>query len=146
MSGFKGATEAGVLMLEEGGNAIDAVITAAFAASASAPGSSGLFGTTYIVIHLADGRDIAIDGTARVPLEFSRDELATLQAEGRLHGIKVAAVPGTLAALDHALARYGTKSLAEAMAPAIPAARVSPSGRDNNSRSEDYSVTSIAIA
>ncbi len=119
VSGFTGATEAGVLMLEDGGNAIDAAITAAFAASASAPGSSGLFGTTYIVIHLADGRDIAIDGTARVPLEFSNDELATLQAEGRLHGIKVAAVPGTLAALDHALARYGTKSLAEAMAPAI---------------------------
>ena len=106
-------------MLEEGGNAIDAAITAAFAATASAPGSSGLFGTTYIVLHLADGRDIAIDGTARVPLEWSRDELATLQAEDRLHGIKLAAVPGTLAALDHALAKYGTRSLAEAIAPAI---------------------------
>jgi gamma-glutamyltranspeptidase/glutathione hydrolase len=49
----------------------------------------------------------------------AKDELARLQAEGRLHGIKVAAVPGTLAALDHALARYGTKSLANAMAPAV---------------------------
>jgi gamma-glutamyltranspeptidase/glutathione hydrolase len=119
VTGFAEATEAGVLMLEDGGNAIDAAITAAFAAAASAPGSSGLFGTTYIVLHLADGRDIAIDGTARVPLKFSKDELATLQAEDRLHGIKAAATPGTLAALDHALAQYGTKSLAEAIAPAI---------------------------
>jgi gamma-glutamyltranspeptidase/glutathione hydrolase len=119
VTGFEEATEAGVLMLEDGGNAIDAAITAAFAAAASAPGSSGLFGTTYIVLHLADGRDIAIDGTARVPLDLSKDELEGLRAEDRLHGIKVAAVPGTLAALDYALARYGTKSLAEAMAPAI---------------------------
>lgn len=118
-TGFKEATEAGVLMLEDGGNAIDAAVTAAFAATTSAPGSSGLFGTTYIVLHLADGRDIAIDGTARVPLHTSRDELAELQAEDRVHGIKVAAVPGTLAALDHALARYGTRSLAEAIAPAV---------------------------
>jgi gamma-glutamyltranspeptidase/glutathione hydrolase len=50
---------------------------------------------------------------------LSKDELAELHAEGQLHGIKVAAVPGTLAALDHALARYGTRSLAEAMEPAI---------------------------
>lgn len=119
VTGFADATEAGVLMLEDGGNAIDAAITAAFAAAASAPGSSGLFGTTYIVLHLADGRDIAIDGTARVPLKLSREELEELHTEGRLHGIKVAAVPGTLAALDYALARYGTRSLAEAMAPAI---------------------------
>jgi len=119
VTGSVEATEAGVLMLEDGGNAIDAAITAAFAATASAPGSSGLFGTTYIVLHLADGRDIAIDGTARVPLDWSRDELATLQAENRLRGIKVAAVPGTLAALDHTLAKYGTRSLAEAIAPAI---------------------------
>lgn len=118
-TGFMEATEAGVLVLEEGGNAIDAAITAAFAASASAPGSSGLFGTTYIVLHLADGRDIAIDGTARVPLQTSGDELAALQEEKRLHGMKAAATPGTLAALDHALAKYGTRSLAEAMAPAI---------------------------
>ena len=118
-TGFKEATQAGVLMLEDGGNAIDAAVTAAFAASASAPGSSGLFGTTYIVLHLADGRNIAIDGTARVPLRTSRDELVELQATDRLHGIKVAAAPGTLAALDHTLARYGTKSLSEVMAPAI---------------------------
>ena len=118
-TGFKEATEAGVLMLEDGGNAIDAAVTAAFAATTSAPGSSGLFGTTYIVLHLADGRDIAIDGTARVPLHTSSDELAELQAKDRVHGIKVVAVPGTLAALDHALARYGTRSLAEAIAPAI---------------------------
>ncbi len=118
-TGFKEATEAGVLVLEGGGNAIDAAITAAFVATVSAPGSNGLFGTTYIVLHLPDGRDIAIDGTARVPIRVARGELAQLQAEGRLHGIKVAAVPGTLAALNHALTRYGTKSLAEAMAPAI---------------------------
>lgn len=119
VTGFMEATEAGVSVLEDGGNAIDAAIAAAFVATTSAPGSNGLFGTTYIVLHLADGRDIAIDGTTRVPLKVSREELAELQTEGRLYGIKMAAVPGTLAALDHALARYGTRSLAETMEPAI---------------------------
>jgi gamma-glutamyltranspeptidase/glutathione hydrolase len=121
-TGFAEATEAGVLVLENGGNAIDAAVAAAFVGFSAAPGSCGLFGTTYIVIHLADGRDIAIDGTARVPLRTAWDELATLQAEDRLYGVKTAAVPGSLAALDHALARYGTKSLAEILEPAIAVA------------------------
>jgi gamma-glutamyltranspeptidase/glutathione hydrolase len=121
-AGFEEATEAGVRVLESGGNAIDAAVAAAFVGFSSAPGSCGLFGTTYIVMHLADGRDIAIDGTARVPLRISTDELARLQAEDRLHGIKVAAVPGSLAALDRALSRYGTMSLAEVLEPAIAAA------------------------
>lgn len=119
---FAESTEAGVRVLEDGGNAIDAAVAAAFVGFSSAPGSCGLFGTTYLVIHFADGRDIAIDGSGRVPLRVSRQELATLQAEGRLHGIKVAAVPGSLAALDHALAKYGTMSLADVLQPAITAA------------------------
>jgi gamma-glutamyltranspeptidase/glutathione hydrolase len=121
-TGFKVATEAGVEILENGGNAIDAAVAAAFVGFSAAPGSCGLFGTTYIVIHLADGRNIAIDGTARVPLQVSQEELARLQQEDRLHGIKVAAVPGSLAALDHALERYGTKPLDEILEPAIAAA------------------------
>jgi gamma-glutamyltranspeptidase/glutathione hydrolase len=118
-TGFAEATEAGVLVLENGGNAIDAAVAAAFVGFSTAPGSCGLFGTTYIVLHLADGRNVAIDGTARVPLAFSKDELAELQTENRMYGVKMAAVPGSLAALDHALTRYGTKSLAEVMEPAI---------------------------
>ncbi|MCG6949309.1 MAG: gamma-glutamyltransferase, partial [Acidobacteria bacterium] len=118
-TGFPEATEAGVLVLEDGGNAIDAAVAAAFVSFSSAPGSCGLFGSTYVLIHLADGHDIAIDGSARVPLEFSTDELAELRAEDRLYGVKVAAAPGSLAALDHALARYGTRPLAEIIEPAI---------------------------
>jgi gamma-glutamyltranspeptidase/glutathione hydrolase len=118
-TGFEEATEAGVLVLENGGNAVDAAIAAAFVGFSAAPGSCGLFGTTYIVLHLADGRDVAIDGTARVPLQISTDELASLQTEDRMYGVKMAAVPGSLAALDHALTKYGTKSLAEVMEPAI---------------------------
>jgi gamma-glutamyltranspeptidase/glutathione hydrolase len=118
-TGYEEATRAGIRVLEEGGNAVDAAVTAAFAASSSAPGSSGLFGTTYILVRMADGRSIAIDGSGRVPLRVEREELIKLKEEDKLHGIKVAGVPGTLAALDYALKTFGTITLAEALAPAI---------------------------
>jgi gamma-glutamyltranspeptidase/glutathione hydrolase len=121
-TGFVEATRAAVQMLEAGGNAVDAAVTAAFAAGSAAPGSSGLGGTTYILIHLEGGRAIAIDGSARVPLQVDRQELAELKDKDELFGCRTAAVPGTLAALEYALRTYGTKSLAETIAPAIEVA------------------------
>jgi gamma-glutamyltranspeptidase / glutathione hydrolase len=56
------------------------------------------------------------------PLRASRPELQRMQDEGRFFGHKLVAAPATLAALSMALARYGTKPLAEVMAPAIAAA------------------------
>ncbi len=121
-TGYEEATRAGVEMLKTGGNAVDAAVAAAFVAGAASPGSSGLAGTTYILIRMADGRTVAIDGSARVPLRVDRKALTVSSPDEQLFGVKVAAVPGTLAALDRARAEYGSKTLAELLAPAIAVA------------------------
>ena len=126
VTGHEAASRAAAQMLEAGGNAIDAAVAAAFALGAAEPGSSGLGGQTYIVIRLADGRAVAVDGSVRSPLRASVDELAGMRDEvlrlrpGRyLEGYKAVATPGTLAALDLALRTYGTMTLGEVIEPSI---------------------------
>ncbi len=113
-------------MLETGGNAIDAAVAAALAMGVAEPGSGGLGGQIYILIRMGDGRAVAVDGSARTPLRASAEELQRLREEIQLtslsnflEGYKAIATPGTLAALDLALTRYGTKNLAAVIAPSI---------------------------
>jgi gamma-glutamyltranspeptidase/glutathione hydrolase len=129
-SGSEEATRAGVTILEQGGTAVDAAVAVALALGAADPVGSGLGGMTYVLIHLADGRAVAIDGTAPVPLRVDPRRLRIIQRDDRLFGHATAAVPSTLATLDHALRRYGTMSLPQVLQPAIAIAdhgyRLSP--------------------
>jgi gamma-glutamyltranspeptidase/glutathione hydrolase len=118
-TGSEEATRAGVQILEQGGNAIDAAVAAAFALGVADPGGSGLGGMTYVLFSPADGRAIAIDGTATVPVGADRAALLELRNSGEPFGARAVAVPGTLAALSHALDRYGTMELDTVLAPAI---------------------------
>jgi len=113
------ATRAGVGILEKGGNAVDAAVAAAFALGVADPGGSGLGGMTYVLVSLADGRTIAIDGSAIVPLAADPATLLELRNSGEHMGAKSVAVPATLAALNHALEKYGTMKLGEVLQPAI---------------------------
>lgn len=62
------ATEVGVSILEDGGNAIDAAIAAAFALGVCEPQASGLGGQTMMLLHTANtNKTIALDGSSRVP-------------------------------------------------------------------------------
>ena len=72
------ATRAGAYILEQGGNAVDAAVVVALALGSADPGASGLGGMTYVLIHLADGRSVAIDGSATVPLSVDPDKLLEL--------------------------------------------------------------------
>ena len=122
VSGSEQASKAGAAMLEAGGNAVDAAVATAFALGVTEPMTSGLGAEAFILIHGADGKTRAIDGSCYVPALARPDELQRLRASadrGYLQGYKSIAVPGSLAALAHALQRYGTKSLAEVLAPAI---------------------------
>jgi gamma-glutamyltranspeptidase len=118
-AGSPEAARAGALMLEQGGNAVDAAVAAAFAIGVVNPLDAGLGGQAYALIHLNDGRDVAIDGSAPVPLRVIPDELKVLTESGFPYGYKFVCTPGTPAALAYALQRYGTKSLAQVLAPAI---------------------------
>ena len=118
-SGIPEASWAGALMLEQGGNAVDAAVAAAFALGVVDPFNAGLGGQCYALIHLRDGRDIAIDGSAPLPLRIDPHQIRRLNARGALDGYRLATTPATPAALAYALQRYGTMSLAQVLAPAI---------------------------
>lgn len=112
-----GATEAGTRMLRAGGNAVDAAVAAAFALGVCEPAASGLGGQTMILLHMAEGRHhVAIDGSSRAPNRIVPGSLGRAQ---RLRGYLATTVPSTPATLDFVRDKYGTKSLAEVLQPAI---------------------------
>jgi gamma-glutamyltranspeptidase/glutathione hydrolase len=122
------ATEAGVEMLEAGGNAVDAAVAAAFALGVVEPAASGLGGQTMMLLHLEEpGRKFCLDGATRAPHRTPPGELERAE---QLRGHRATTVPSTPAVLAHALRYYGTKSLAEVLAPSIRLAeagyRISP--------------------
>lgn len=120
------AAEAGARVLERGGNAIDAAAAVQFALNVVEPQFSGIGGGGFMMIHLARSNEtFAIDGRERAPAAASpRMFLFTGVTPAQLFGLASTSgisvgVPGTLAAVDTALKRYGTISLAEALRPAI---------------------------
>jgi len=113
------AAAAGARLLRAGGNAIDAAVAAALALGVSEAEASGLGGNAWILIHLANGRDLAIDGSAVVPLGVKPEELQRQLDDGVEFGYKTVAAPGGLAALAYALERYGTRTFADVIAPAV---------------------------
>jgi gamma-glutamyltranspeptidase/glutathione hydrolase len=118
-TGSPDATRAAVDVLERGGNAIDAAVAAAFVLGVVDSDGSGIGGMTYLVIHLADGRTVAIDGTSHAPLAIDIERFRAFKKSGRSWGPETISVPTTLAALEFARARYGTMRLATLLRPAI---------------------------
>jgi gamma-glutamyltranspeptidase/glutathione hydrolase len=118
-AGSPEAARAGALMLEQGGNAVDAAVAAAFAIGVTNPLDAGLGGQSYVLIHLRDGRDVAVDGSSPLPLRVIAEEIRPLKESGFLYGYKLVATPATPAALAYTLKRYGTMSLEQVLAPAI---------------------------
>lgn len=133
------AAEAGMEMLEKGGNAADAAVAAGFVISVVEPFMSGLGGAAYALVHEAgSGRTVALDGCVQIPAGARPDmfELLGPDAEGNSpygwaatkdnaaeSGYRSAVVPGAVATFGRLLADHGTMPLAEVMAPAIRLAR-----------------------
>ena len=118
VTGSPYATEAGVRMLEAGGNAIDAAVAAAFGLAVAEPTQSGLGGRTQMIVRLADGTVHGIDGTTEVPAVYD----ASTAPQGE-HGYGAVGIPGTVAALAKALADHGTLPWAQVVTPALGFAR-----------------------
>lgn len=120
------AARAGERVLRDGGNAIDAAIAAAFTACICSPSKCGLGGYGgHAVIGLAGGKKIAaIDFNSTAPAA-ARPDMFPLEPNGRVRGNinsigwLAAGVPGTLAGLELALTRYGTRSLRAMIGPAL---------------------------
>ncbi len=119
------ATDAGVKVLEEGGNAVDAAIAAALTLAVVDGHNSGIGGGCLILIRTADGRLIAIDGREEAPSRASADMyVINGQADPNASqlGPLASGVPGALAAYEKARELCGTMPLSRLLAPAVEAA------------------------
>jgi len=121
------ASKVGVEILKNGGNAIDAAVAVGFALAVTYPSAGNLGGGGFMVIHLADGKNITIDYREKAPLSAHRDmylnEAGEFVPKLSQQGTTSAGVPGSVAGLIYALKKYGTMSLAEVIQPAIDLAK-----------------------
>lgn len=123
------AAEAGNAVLAAGGNAVDAVVTAALIAGVVALPSTGIAGYGgALVVAKPDGSVSAIDfdgiaPAAARPDMFTLDEKGVVKDRANTYGWLAAGVPGVLSGLQLALDKFGTKGFAEAVKPAIKLAR-----------------------
>ncbi len=116
---FPEATAAGVQMLEQGGNAVDAACAAAFALCVCEPQASGIGGQSMALMHI-NGKTIAIDGSSRVP---SLTHMDSIEKTERFTGYRATTVPSTPAVLGHMHFRYGKLRWKTILEPAIYIAR-----------------------
>ncbi|GAA6170287.1 gamma-glutamyltransferase [Sessilibacter corallicola] len=118
------ATEVGLDILRQGGNAVDSAVAVGFALAVTLPKAGNLGGGGFMLLHLAEEqKTIAIDYREMAPLAASRDMF--IASDGNVNtdlarkSFRSAGVPGTVAGLLHALGKYGTMTPAEVIAPAI---------------------------
>lgn len=113
--------------LRDGGNAVDAAVTAAAVLGVTEPFSCGIGGGGFMVIRTPDGAVRTIDSretapAAMQPQSFWENGAPLAFSAARYSGLSVG-VPGTVAGWDEALERYGTFSLRRALQPGIEVAR-----------------------
>ena len=122
------ATEVALKVLKDGGNAIDAAVTAGFALAVTQPRSGNIGGGGFLVYSPGNGdAPEAIDYRETAPAAATetmfQDQDGNVVSERSRFSHKAAGVPGTVAGLALALERHGTLSLSQALAPAIRLAR-----------------------
>lgn len=122
------ATDAGLEVLAQGGNAFDAAVAVSATLGLVEPESSGIGGGGLMLLHLADGdRDVFVDARERAPLAATRDMYLDASGQVRpkssIDGPLAAAIPGLPAGLAHLSEKYGRVPLSVSLAPAIRLAR-----------------------
>jgi gamma-glutamyltranspeptidase/glutathione hydrolase len=140
------ASMVGVDILKKGGNAVDAAVATGFALAVTYPSAGNIGGGGFMVIHLADGRNVTIDYREKAPLSAYRDMY--LDKEGEFvpelsqQGTTSSGVPGSVAGLLYALHKYGTLPLSEVIQPAIELAK---NGWKLNARDARYFNENIPV-
>jgi gamma-glutamyltranspeptidase / glutathione hydrolase len=118
------ATQTGLQILQQGGNAVDAAVATTLAISVVEPFSAGIGGGGFMLLHQAKTGEItALDFRERAPLRATRDMYR--DAQGKVipqlstNGHLAVAVPGTVAGLYEAQQRYGKLPWKQVVQPAI---------------------------
>jgi len=130
------ATDAGVEILREGGNAVDAAVAVGFALAVVFPAAGNIGGGGFMLIRPSTNRGIGASTNAQPHFLDYREKAPAaatanmyLDAQGNVVpklstvGSKSSGVPGTVAGLTYAEAHFGRLTLAKVMAPAIRLAR-----------------------
>jgi gamma-glutamyltranspeptidase/glutathione hydrolase len=115
-------SQAGVTILKQGGNAVDAAVAVAFALAVVEPAAGNIGGGGFMLVRLADGKTNFFDYREVAPAQATRDmyiQNGKLIPDASTLGYRSVAVPGTVAGLELALKTHGTMKLSQVMAPAI---------------------------
>lgn len=137
VSQSRDAAEAGVAVLEAGGNAIDAAVATAFALSTAEPWNSGLGGIGFGLVHRAGEPNAKVVDFGPVaprhlsPANFKLTGVMTtdnfrwegVEGDTNIHGPLSVAVPSSVAGYERLHSTWGRLPLAEVMAPAVALAK-----------------------
>ncbi|HTV55839.1 MAG TPA: gamma-glutamyltransferase [Terriglobia bacterium] len=117
------ASEAGLEVLREGGNAVDAAVAVGFALAVTYPFAGNIGGGGFMLIRMANGDAVVVDYREEAPGAATRNMY--LNARGQIIpgastvGALSTGVPGTVAGLALAEKKYGKLGLGRVLAPAI---------------------------
>lgn len=121
------ASEVGVNILKQGGNAVDAAIATAFAMAVTWPTAGNIGGGGFMIYHGADGESTAFDFREKAPLAATKtmylDEAGNIRDNSNHAGILAVGVPGTVAGMELAHQKYGSMEWSALLQPAIDIAR-----------------------
>jgi len=121
------ASEAGVEIMQAGGNAVDAAVATGFALAVVHSPAGNIGGGGFMLIRMADGQTHFLDYREKAPAAATRDMYLDAQGnviEGASEiGYKASGVPGSVAGMVYAQRKWGKLSLKQDMAPAIRLAR-----------------------
>ncbi len=115
------AAMAGLRMMMQGGNAVDAAVAAAAVLNVVEPESTGIGGDMFALVWNADEKKVhALNGSGRAPAAAS---IAELRRQGRLNmpddGVYSVSVPGAVSGWETIIEAHGSMSLAHVLQPAI---------------------------
>lgn len=127
VSANKLASQIGVEIMENGGNAVDAAVAVGFTLAVTYPYAGNIGGGGFMVIHLKNGLNTTIDFREKAPLKAYKDmyldENGNYIPSSSTEGTLSTGVPGTVAGLIYALKKYGTMKLKDVIQPAIDLAK-----------------------
>jgi len=117
------ATKVGIDVLKRGGNAVDAAVAVGYALAVVYPAAGNLGGGGFMTLEMADGRKTFIDFREKAPLSAKPamylDSAGNVIKNASTKGHLAVGVPGSVAGLEYAREKYGTRARGTLIAPAI---------------------------